>query len=84
MILSPPEDPLIWSHGSLVGVNNPALLAHPDGRFFLYYKAMQEGDVRRMGVAIADKLEGPYIFQKNFLTSNSEEIEDGYAIAEKG
>ena len=84
LILSTPEDPAIWSHGSVVGVNNPALLAHPDGRYFLYYKAMIDGDVRRMGVAIADKLEGPYIFQNDFLTSNTEEIEDGYAFAENG
>ena len=60
LILSTPEDPEIWSYGSVVGVTNPALLTLPDGRFFLYYKAMRKGDVRRMGVAIADKLEGLY------------------------
>ncbi len=82
LILSPPEDPSIWSHHSMVGVNNPALLQHPDGRFFLYYKAMRKGDVRRMGVAIAEKLEGPYIFHNKPLTSNKGEIEDGYAFIE--
>lgn len=84
LILSTPEDPGIWSHGSIVGVNNPALLPHPDGRFFLYYKAMIDGDVRRMGVAIADKVEGPYISHKDYLTGNSVEIEDGYAFTEDG
>lgn len=82
LILSPPNDPSIWSQKSEVGVNNPALLQHPDGRFFLYYKARKKGDVRRMGVAIAEKLEGPYIFHKNPLTSNQGEIEDGYAFVE--
>ena len=82
LILSIPKDPKIWSHTTTVGVNNPALLAHPDGRFFLYYKAMKKGDVRRMGVAIADSVEGPYQFQPKPLTSNQSEIEDGYAFFE--
>ncbi len=84
LILAPPSDPLIWSHESVVGVNNPALFAHPDGRYFLYYKAMRKGDVRRMGLAIADKLEGPYVFHKDYLTGNDTEIEDGYAFYENG
>lgn len=82
LVLSPPNDPEVWSYQSTVGVNNPALFAHPDGRFFLYYKAMRQGDVRRMGVAIADAIEGPYVFHKDSLTSNSTEIEDGYAFYE--
>ncbi|WP_145281670.1 glycoside hydrolase family protein [Pirellulimonas nuda] len=84
LILSIPEEPTVWSYGSTVGVNNPALLLHPDGRFFLYYKAMKLGDVRRMGVAVADNLEGPYVFHKDPLTSNRSEIEDGYAFVENG
>ena len=84
LILSPPEDPTIWSHGSTVGVNNPVLLVHPDGHYYFYYKAMRKGDVRRMGVTIADKVEGPYVFHKDYLTSNNTEIEDGYAFSENG
>ncbi|CAA6691634.1 MULTISPECIES: glycoside hydrolase family protein [unclassified Lentimonas] len=84
LILSPPDDPNIWSYQSTVGVNNPALFVHPDGRFYLYYKAMKQGDVRRMGLAIADQLEGPYVFQEEPLTSNATEIEDGYAFQENG
>ncbi|MBB3209141.1 hypothetical protein FHS27_004979 [Rhodopirellula rubra] len=84
LMLSPPDDTSVWSHGSVVGVNNPALFAHPDGRYFLYYKAMRKGDVRRMGVAIADKIEGPYEFYPDPLTSNDSEIEDGYAFYENG
>jgi hypothetical protein len=84
MILAPPTDPSIWSYQSTVGVNNPALLAHPDGRFLLYYKAMVKGDVRRMGVAVADQVDGPYKFMPESLTSNSTTIEDGYAFCENG
>lgn len=80
--LAPPTDPAIWSFQSSVGVNNPALLEHPDGRFFLYYKAMKKGDIRRMGVAVANKLEGPYVFNPKPLTSNKTTIEDGYAFNE--
>lgn len=84
LILSPPENASIWSHHSAVGVNNPALLQHLDGRYFLYYKAMKEGGLRRMGVAIADKLEGPYVFHPEPLTNNTGTIEDGYAFYESG
>jgi len=83
LILASPDDPSVWSYNSRVGVNNPALLQHPDGRFFLYYKAMTDGP-RRMGVAISDKLEGPYIHHNVSLTSNRGEIEDGYAFIENG
>ncbi|MDF7801636.1 glycoside hydrolase family protein [Pontiellaceae bacterium B1224] len=84
LLLAPPTDADVWSVDSVVGVNNPALMVHPDGRFFLYYKAMRKGDVRRMGVAIADQLEGPYVFEKEPLTSNDTTIEDGYAFQEDG
>ncbi|TWU40109.1 Glycosyl hydrolases family 43 [Novipirellula aureliae] len=84
LILAPPEDPSVWSYDSVVGVNNPALMVHPNGRFYLYYKAMRKGDVRRMGVAVADQVEGPYVFHKDFLTSNDTEIEDEYAFVENG
>jgi alpha-L-fucosidase len=82
LLLSPAKDPDSWSHDSQVGVNNPALLQHPDGRFFLYYKAMRKGDVRRMGVAVASQLEGPYLHHPEPLTSNSGTIEDGYVFCE--
>ena len=82
LILDVPAEPAVWSHGSVVGVNNPTLLPMPDGRFFLYYKAMKPGtgEVRKMGLAIADKVEGPYRFEKESLTSNQGTIEDGFAF----
>lgn len=75
LVLSPPEDPTIWSHDSRVGVNNPSLFEH-DGKFFLYYKAMRPGEPRKMGLAVADKVEGPYRFEPGPLTNNKTEIED--------
>ncbi|MDT8390073.1 MAG: glycoside hydrolase family protein [Lentisphaeria bacterium] len=82
-LLSPPEDKAIWCHDSGCGVNNPSLLTHPDGRFLLYFKAMSgprsKGKVK-MGVAIANKLDGPYVIQKDPITANDRAIEDGYAF----
>ncbi len=86
-LLSPPEDEAIWCHASGCGINNPSLLAHPNGKFYLYFKSMSgprpEGKVS-MGVAIADKLEGPYVIRKDPITSNNRVIEDGYAFIWRG
>lgn len=86
LVLDVPADPAVWSHDSAVGVNNPTLLPMPDGRFFLYYKAMKRGrgEVRRMGLAIADRVEGPYRFEKEPLTANEGTIEDGFAFRLNG
>jgi hypothetical protein len=80
LILSPPSDSTIWCYNSKVGVNNPTLLQHPDGRFFLYFKAMVKNQPRRMGVAISSQLEGPYQIQPKPLTDNKGTIEDGIAF----
>lgn len=79
-ILAPPTDPSIWSYQSTKGVNNPAFLQHPDGRFFLYYKAMRKGGHRKMGLAISENLEGPYIHESNPISDNEKGIEDGYVF----
>lgn len=87
IILAPPEDPGIWSHGAVLGMTNPSLLPMPDGRFFLYYKAKRtwaKNDPRRFGVAIADRLEGPYVFLPQPVTNNDRIIEDGHAFIENG
>lgn len=80
-LLSPPEDQSIWCHKSRCGVNNPSLLPHPNGKFYLYFKASPgpKGGVR-MGVATADKLEGPYEIMPKPITANERTIEDGYAF----
>lgn len=84
LILAPSEDASIWSYKSTVGVNNPTLLHHKDGRFFLYFKARRSGDIRRMGVAVSDRLEGPYVQHPEPLTKNEATIEDAYAFIENG
>jgi len=42
--------------------SNPALVRHPDGRFLIYYKGISDAKpaLRTIGVAVADKIEGPY------------------------
>lgn len=51
---------------------NPAFLKHPSGQYWLYYKSWNNNDYynstdpvirgnRKYGLAIADKLEGPYV-----------------------
>lgn len=82
-LLSPPSDTSIWCYDSGCGVNNPTLLKHPDGRYFLYFKSMsgpRPGGKVSMGLAIADRLEGPYIIQSEPITNNDRTIEDGYAF----
>lgn len=76
LILAPPEDTAYWNYGSSNGVTNPALLAHPDGKFYLYFKT--EGN--RMGVALSSEIQGPYVQLPEPVTANAMTIEDGYAF----
>lgn len=86
-LLSPPADSSLWCYQSGCGVNNPSLLKHPNGKYHLYFKAMTgprpDGKVS-MGLAIADKLEGPYVIQPTPITANDRVIEDGYAFRWRG
>lgn len=84
-ILTPPTDKTVWCYGSGCGVNNPSLLQMADGRFHLYFKSKpgRKGGVK-MGVAIADRLEGPYVIQPKPITANDRTIEDGYAFHWRG
>ena len=75
-ILAPPSDPEYWNYKASNGVNNPAFLKNPDGRFFLYFKS-QGG---KMGVAIAEDHEGPYVQLPDPVTDNSQAVEDGYSF----
>ncbi len=82
-LLSPPDDPSIWCYESDAGVTNPALLAHPNGKFYLYFKARSGPRPRgqiSIGLAIAEQLEGPYVIQPNPVTANDRPIEDGYVF----
>ncbi|MCK4872938.1 MAG: alpha-L-fucosidase [Phycisphaerales bacterium] len=80
LVLRPSDDPEHWTANASNGVVNPAFLKAPDGRYFLYYKSAGA----RMGVAIAEHLEGPYVHQQESVTKNELPIEDGYAFQWQG
>ncbi len=80
LVLSPSEDPKHWTYLASNGVVNPAFLKAPDGRYFLYYKSAHA----KMGLAIAEKLEGPYVHQQEPVTNNRLRIEDGYVFQWNG
>lgn len=90
-ILSPSENADEWDYQSAVGVNNPAFLIHPSGEYWLYYKAKPKGArindttmPRKIGLAIADKLQGPYKRLSQPVASTGTEIEDPYVFIEEG
>ncbi|MDZ8117033.1 glycoside hydrolase family protein [Pontiella agarivorans] len=72
--------------------NNPALIKTPDGRYFMYYKGRSMADLekgkakRRIGLAIADQLEGPYVKYKGNPVYNPspKNCEDPYVWFEEG
>lgn len=80
---------------------NPAFIKHPNGQYWLYYKSWNTAEYdnstdplvkgnRKYGLAIADKLEGPYIKYKNNPVidfsgrGNNTQLEDGFAWVDKG
>jgi len=87
-LLSPPSDSSIWCYKSGLGVNNPSIIKLANGKYHLYFKAKagpkeSKGKVS-MGVAISERLEGPYIIQKDPITTNDTRVEDGYAFHWRG
>ena len=65
--------------------SNPSFLVDREGKYRIYYKSMSEGPkFREISVAIADKIEGPYVdCPENPLISYrhlSRDIEDPYAF----
>lgn len=79
VVLKPPVNQTYWNYEASNGVNNPAFLQHPDGGYFLYFKS----EKARMGLAVAENLEGPYIQLPFPVTANDQNIEDGYAFLYK-
>ncbi len=68
---------------------NPAIVRDPEGRFRLYYKAWDMADrIRKMGLAIADDVMGPYEkHPDNPLVDYSDrgkQVEDAYVWIEDG
>ena len=80
LVLSPHQNPDYWNFQPSNGINNPAFLQHPDGGYFLYFKSQGE----KMGVAIAENPEGPYVQLPFPVTRNNQAVEDGYAFVMDG
>jgi len=65
---------------------NPALLQHPNGEFWLYYKAWDRNNdnLRKMGIAVAKNIEGPYkkIKENPVVTFAhlNKQVEDAYVF----
>ena len=81
--------------------SNPAFLKHPNGQYWLYYKSWNTYEYehpadptirgnRKYGLAIADKLEGPYVkYSGNPILDysklgNNWQLEDGNVFMENG
>lgn len=66
--------------------DNPSLVKHPDGRFFLYYRIKYPGLAgdNTYAVAIADRLEGPYVHHPDRVVNNPTYIEDPYVFVRDG
>ncbi|MBD0831625.1 glycoside hydrolase family protein [Aestuariibaculum sediminum] len=79
-ILKTPKNEHYWNYKASNGVNNPAFLQHPKGGYFLYFKS----EKARMGLAVAENLEGPYVQMPFPVTVNDRNIEDGYAFMYNG
>ncbi len=80
VILEPSQNEHYWNYKASNGVNNPAFLQHPNGGYFLYFKS----EKARMGLAVAENLEGPYVQLPFPVTANDRNIEDGYAFLYNG
>jgi len=83
-ILDPPtfEDVPLVPRDYKGNTDNPALIRHPDGRYFLYYRIKFPGleGLNTYGVAISDRIEGPYIYHPRRVSNNPTYIEDPYVF----
>jgi len=81
--------------------SNPTFLKHPNGQYWLYYKSWNTEEYdhpvnpairgnRKYGLAISEKLEGPYIkYSENPIIDysklgNNRQLEDGNVFIENG
>ncbi|MEM6344402.1 MAG: glycoside hydrolase family protein [Bacteroidota bacterium] len=88
-IINTSANPRNWDSYCVV---NPSLLLHPNGQFWLYYRAWDRDndDMRKTGLAISDKLEGPYIkYENNPIIDNQKykkkaQCEDPYFFHYEG
>jgi hypothetical protein len=92
-----PGEPGAWDDHC---TTNPSFIRHPDGQYWLYYKSWNTREYetatgpvrgnRKYGLAIADKLEGPYKkYEHNPIIDFSKkggnrQFEDAFVWREKG
>lgn len=69
------NDPTKWNYQSRNGAVNPAFLPYNE-KFYLYFKSTGKSGLQ-YGLAIADKLEGPYVITDRPVTANNGTLEDG-------
>jgi beta-xylosidase len=87
LILDTAKDAKAWDSYL---TTNPALFVHPNGEFWLYYKAWDRANdnMRKMGVAVSKKIEGPNERSPlNPLVSfaaQKKQVEDAYVWREGG
>ena len=78
LILESSRDTNHWTYGSQVV--NPTMIER-DGKFLLYFKSRCQGQPGLVyGLAVADKLEGPYVIQGGPLTKKGVMLEDASAF----
>ncbi|GAC16466.1 glycoside hydrolase family protein [Aliiglaciecola lipolytica] len=84
-ILRKSNNPSDWNYTAKLGVSNPSLIKH-NGKYLLYNKSVvkKTPEAKRgsytYGVAVADKLEGPYRHHPTQVTKVGMPIEDAYAF----
>ncbi|MEP2774962.1 MAG: glycoside hydrolase family protein [Luteolibacter sp.] len=80
------DDPKGWNFTARLGVSNPSLIKYKD-KYMLYCKSVifPTPDAKKRkyvyGVAISDKLEGPYKYHTKHVTPDNMTLEDAYAFS---
>ncbi|WP_419194086.1 glycoside hydrolase family protein [Novipirellula herctigrandis] len=84
-ILRKSTEPGDWNVAAQLGVSNPSLVKH-NGKYLLYDKSVVKPYPKakrgryNYGVAVSDKLEGPYKHHPKRVTPDSMQLEDAYAF----
>ena len=81
-ILRKSSKPSDWNHNAKLGVSNPSLIKYGN-QYMLYIKSViPNGGGYTYGVAVSDRLEGPYTNHPEKVTGGG--IEDAYAFVMDG
>lgn len=85
-ILRKSSKPTDWNYTAKLGVSNPSLVKFKD-KYFLYDKSVVRKNLKAKrgtyiyGVAVSDKLEGPYTHHPKQVTPYGMQLEDAYAFS---